>query len=196
MRRLNADLQAANASLEDSRRAAVNLMEDAVESRAPGGAGPNLLDTVMDTLTVGVAIIDRQGGSIQSNPKFEEIWGSNRPNVESINDYAAFKAWFTDTGREVAPEEWASARAVTAGETVVDQSMRIRKFDGEEAYVLNSAAPIFDSDGSISGSAVTIQDITALHRAEMELSKSAERFELLSMTAGELLRSENPPGYH
>lgn len=194
MRRLNADLQKANESLESSRLAAVNLMEDAVESRRQAVNDRNLLDAVLDALPVGVAIMDREGGNIQSNPKFDEIWGSTRPEVRSISDYGAFAAWFTDTGMKVAPEEWASSRAVTEGETIIGQSIRIRKFNGDEAYILNSAAPIFDSGGSIVGSAVTIEDITPLRRAEMELRKSAERFELLSMTAGELLRSKDPRG--
>ena len=74
----------------------------------------NRLLAVMETLPVGVAIIDEIGGNILCNPMFEEVWGSPRPTTQDISDYKAYKAWWLDTGKQVQPEEWASARAGTA----------------------------------------------------------------------------------
>ncbi|MBM4313474.1 MAG: PAS domain S-box protein, partial [Deltaproteobacteria bacterium] len=76
------------------------------------------------------------------------------------------RAWWADTGEPVRPGEWASARAVRSGQTVRDQLMKIERFDGTFAFVLNSAAPILDANERIAGSAVAIQDITALRNAE------------------------------
>jgi PAS domain S-box-containing protein len=133
------------------------------------------LEAVMESLPVGVAITDTQGGNIRSNKAFEQIWGSSRPETVSVSDYTAYKAWWSDTGKLVVPEEWASAQAVQKGESVVGQLLEIRRFDGSRASVINSGAPIFDADGKIAGCAVAIQDITGLRRAEQALRRSEER---------------------
>jgi len=133
------------------------------------------LEAVMEALPVGVAITDAQGGSIRSNKAFEQAWGSPRPAAASVSDYAAYKAWWPETGIPVAPEEWASAQATQKGQAVVGQLLEIQRFDGSRASVINSSAPIFDDDGKIAGCAVAIQDITDLRKAEVALRQSEER---------------------
>jgi signal transduction histidine kinase len=152
------------------------------------------LEAVMDVLPTGLAITDARGGSIQSNAAFGRIWGAGRPTTARIADYAAYKAWWLDTGREVQPEEWASARAIRLGETVTGQVMEIERFDGDRAFVLNSAAPIVDANGKVTGSVVAIQDVTrrievehALARSEAALKHSNEQLQ----AANEALRRSN-----
>jgi PAS domain S-box-containing protein len=67
-------------------------------------------------------------------------------------------------------------RAVARGENALDQRMEIERFDGARAYVINSAAPLFDAKGQIAGSVVAIQDVTGLKRMEEALRESEERF--------------------
>ena len=145
----------------------------------------NRLEAVMETLPVGVAIIDAKGGNVRSNDTFHKVWGGPLPQTNSVADYAQFKAWWVTSGEPVLPPEWASAQAVQKGETVVGQLMQIKRFDGRRAFVLNSAAPILDHNGYIVGSAVAILDITDLKLAE-------ERLRLHSQVASELLASDNP----
>ncbi len=130
------------------------------------------LEAVMDALPVGVAIIDPQGGNIRSNKTFDMVWGAPRPETRTVGDYAAYKAWWIDTGRPVEPEEWASARAILHGETVVGQELQIERFDGTRAFVMNSAAPIFGAGGDIVGCAVAIQNITERLEADKALAAS------------------------
>ena len=78
-------------------------------------------------------------GALDANKAYDDIWRGPRPTARSVADYAAYKAWWMDTGRPVEPEEWASARAVRSGETVVGQVMQIERFDGTRAFVSNSA---------------------------------------------------------
>jgi len=112
------------------------------------------LQAVMDALPTGLAIIDANGGRISSNAAYDLVWGGHPPPVEGVADYAAYKAWWLDSGEPVQPEEWASARAVEHSETVTGQAMEIQRFDGEHAYVLNAGAPIFDPSGKVAGCAV------------------------------------------
>jgi len=143
------------------------------------------LEAVMETLPIGMSILDERGGTIQSNLMFEQIWGAPRPSTQTISDYSAYKAWFLDTGKPVQPEEWASARAVMHGETVIGQMMQIERFDGGRVFISNSAVPIADSSGTIRGCAVAIMDISEIKHAE-------QRLDLLAETASSLLKSDSP----
>jgi PAS domain S-box-containing protein len=138
----------------------------------------NRLQAVMESLPIGVAILDVNGGSIQSNRAFEEIWGNPRPDIHSIKDYEAYKAWWGNTSRPVQSKDWASARAVQNGETVVGQFLRIERFDGTFRYILNSGAPIRNAKGKISGCAVGIMDITERVQAQEALLESEYRLRI------------------
>ena len=141
----------------------------------------------MESLPVGMAIIDSKGANVKSNKMFEKVWGSPCPAARDINDYARFKAWWRDTGEQVGPEEWASAKALLKGETVVGQLMEIERFDGTRAFVMNSAAPIFDADGKIVGSAVAILDISDRVKAEEELHHAKEAAEAANVAKSQFL---------
>lgn len=138
----------------------------------------NLLEAVMQTLPVGVAIVDNRGGAVNVNPGYELIWRGPRPSFDSVGDYTRYLAWWADSGEPLQAHEWASARAIETGQPVANQLLRIQRFDATYAYVLNSAAPIRDIDGNIFGSAVVIQDITDIKAVEQALRASEERFQL------------------
>jgi PAS domain S-box-containing protein len=147
----------------------------------------NRFEAVMETLPIGVAIVDSHGGNIRANAAFEDVWGNPRPATYSIDDYASYKAWWVDSGEPVKPEEWASARAVQKGETVVGQIMEIERFDGMRAVVHNSAAPIFDAGGSITGSAMSIMDITRQIDDELSLKRERDFNRAVLETIGSLV---------
>jgi PAS domain S-box-containing protein len=140
------------------------------ESLAVAQKDRQRLLAVMESMPVGVAILDEHGGNLQANQAFDQVWGDLRPQVENVGDYAAYQAWWADSGLPIQPEEWASAQAIQHGRTIIGQVLKIQKFDGSLAFVHNSAAPILDQQGKVTGCAVTIQDITQLklHEAEID----------------------------
>ncbi len=135
------------------------------------------LETILTNSPVGIAVTDVEGYTILANRVFEEIWGKNRPPAKTLMNYKQYKAWWVDSGREVLPEEWASALVVGIGKPVFDQVMRIRCFDGTKKVINNSAAPIFDVNGKVAGSVVAVVDITERKRLEEELKKANEELE-------------------
>ncbi len=156
------------ADISRRRQAEAALVEahrGAVDARAR-------LEAVMDALPTGVAIVDAAGGVSRANAAYEQLWGAGRPAIRSVSDYRPYKAWWLDTGREVLPGEWASARAVRRGETAIGQLLEIERFDGGRACILNSAAPILDEGGKVTGCAVAVQDITAHVEVERALEGS------------------------
>ncbi|OGR17816.1 MAG: hypothetical protein A2X81_04425 [Desulfobacterales bacterium GWB2_56_26] len=165
---------------EDLQQRNNQLIRQAAELEATNmqlGNEKGLLAAVMDALPTGVAITDKSGGITHTNRAFEMIWGGPLP-ARSVNDYTIYKAWWVDTDRLVAPEEWAAAKAVQKGQTTLGQMMRIERFDGTEIYILNSASPVYSTEGKIIGSAVAVQDITELKRVEKALYESEQRLRL------------------
>lgn len=151
----------------------------------------NYIAAILQALPVGLAIVDTKGATVLSNAAFENVWGNPLPKTEDLSDYASYQAWWSD-GTLVKPEEWASSLAVSKGEAVLGQQLEIQRFDGSRAFVLNSALPVHNSSGDITGAVVTIMDITQLRQAERLLLWNKDREELLADVAGRLLTSADP----
>ena len=143
-----------------------------IEAYRQAGDARARLEAAMEAVPIGLVIQDAAGGIIRANPAYERIWGAGRPPTRSFEDNREYRARWLDTGREVLPDEWASARAHLQGETVVGQLMEIDRFDGGRTVILNSAAPIFDPDGASTGCAVAVQDVGRLIEAERALERS------------------------
>lgn len=132
-----------------------------------------LLRTVLETLPVGVWIVDETGRIVQANLASRAIWGGAR--YVGMHEYDQYRAWRPDTGQPIQPEEWGAARAVRQGETTLDEVIEIEAFDGVRKTILVSASPILGRSGQISGAVVVNEDITAYRRTQRALEES-ERF--------------------
>jgi PAS domain S-box-containing protein len=145
-----------------------------------------LLRLVLDALPVGVAVVDLSGNIILSNPASQRIWsGSIRSGPER---YAASKAWWHASGKRIAPEEWASVRAVVKGETSVNELIEIEAYDGTRKILQNSAVPIRGTNERITGAVVVNEDISARNLAERELNDSYHQMRTLT---GRLMRAQD-----
>lgn len=139
-----------------------------------------MLQHVLDTLPVGVWIMDRTGRITQANPAGLRIWAGAR--YVGIEQFGEYKGWWLSTGARIAAEEWAAARAIRDGETSLDEEIVIECFDGTRKIILNSAMPLFGEDGSIRGAIIVNQDITARKQIEQELESTLSRERMLART--------------
>jgi|GEM_PF-1705570 len=136
-----------------------------------------LLRQVMEMLPVGVWLIDANGNVTHGNPAGQQIWvGAKYVGIEK---YGQYKAWWLSTGERVRPEEWAGARAITQGEASLNEELEIECFDGTHKIILNSAVPLRDPDGHITGAVAVNEDITARKQAERRLQESEARYRSL-----------------
>jgi two-component system NarL family sensor kinase len=160
---------------------AMNCFQDITDRKRAEGSlreSERLLRLVLDALPVGVAVVDRAGDIILSNPVSYRIWGGSIRS--GPQRYAESKAWWHATGEKVAPGEWASARALLQGETSVNEVVEIESFDGVRKIIQNSAVPIRDSDGRITGAVVVNEDISPRKAAERALSDSYHQMRTLT----------------
>ncbi|MDI3289595.1 PAS domain S-box protein [Polyangium sp. 15x6] len=125
-----------------------------------------LFRQVLETLPVGVWVADEHGKFVLANPAAKRIWG--RTQLTGPERIGALKAWWVDTGEEVEPDEWALARAVRTGETVLNELIEIEALGGPHKIVLSSAAPVRDPEGRILGAFAINDDVTEQRRLEAE----------------------------
>lgn len=122
-----------------------------------------MLRTVLDTLPVGVWVADPAGRLTVSNPVARRVWGVPTAGEREVTE---FHGRWADTGVPLDREDWAVSRALSKGETSLDEVIEIDGFDGQRRFVLNSAAPLRDEAERIIGAVVVNEDITEQREAD------------------------------
>ncbi len=145
-----------------------------------------LLRLVLDALPVGVSVVDLSGDIILGNPASQRIWG--RVIGSGRERYAESKGWWHDTGKRLAPEDWASVRTLANGEISVNEVIDIEAFDGVRKVIQNSTVPIRDTSDHITGAVIVNEDVSARETARRELNDSYKQ--MRSLTA-RLLRAQD-----
>jgi two-component system sensor histidine kinase UhpB len=128
------------------------------------------LRQVLDTLPVGVAVVDRGGNVTLHNPESDRIWGHTI--VSGPERWVKSKGYWHASGRAVDPAEWASRFALEHGRVTRDELIDIETFDGRRRTIENYAAPIRDGAGAITGAVIVNDDVTERVRAEEALRKT------------------------
>ena len=184
-------LQAANSTLRDARRAALNLMEDAVaarqqaeaasaalrESEAQARARQAELTTMMATIPAAVFIAhDAASTLITGNPAALALLrlpqGRNPAASAPEGERPAYEVW--GAGRRLAPHERPMQRAAASGQAVSGAEFDIVFPGGEVRHLVGDALPLFDDSGTVRGSVGSFIDITANRRRERDLGFLAD----------------------
>jgi PAS domain S-box-containing protein len=129
-----------------------------------------LLHLVLATLPVGVAVTDRAGDIVLNNEAAKRIWG--KTVVSGSERWAQSKGFWHGSGERIAPENWASARALSGGQTSLNELIDIEAHDGQKKIIQNSAAPIRNAEGLIVGAVIVNEDVTERVRAEETLRQT------------------------
>jgi len=150
----------------------LKLAEQAVQDNR------RLLQSMLQTLPVGVAVTDAAGDLVEANEMTRRIWGASIVSAEARLE--ASRAYWHGTSNRVEPAEWASTQALREGRTVHKQLIDIEAFDGQRKTIQNSAAPIRNAEGKVVGAVVVMEDVTARVAADEALRESAHLLHHLS----------------
>ncbi|MGE5740634.1 MAG: PAS domain S-box protein, partial [Candidatus Aminicenantes bacterium RBG_16_66_30] len=154
------------------------------------------LEIVMDAVPAGVMITrDPEGLYISGNRAAHDLlripWdegniSKSTPDPGGHRRYRPFR-----NGVEVPPEELPIQRAAR-GQEVRDWDCDLLLDSGEVRHLILNATPLPREGEESRGAVGVFIDVTDRRREEQARRRDQERFELLSVTAGRLLASENP----
>jgi PAS domain S-box-containing protein len=153
-----------------------NISQRKLEQRQIEGEKARL-QTIIDTIPAGLFIVEAGGRVSVTNEEAKRIWAGVIP-LEKISDYAGYKGFWPDTGKQLKAEDWPAAQALLQGRTTRGIVVDIERFDGTRGTIVFSGAPIRDNAGAIIGAVVAMNDITDLKRMETELRDSRAELEL------------------
>jgi PAS domain S-box-containing protein len=142
-----------------------------------------LLATVLERLPVGVVITDSEGEVVRSNAAARDIWSAQAIHTAMRVD-APYRGWWADSGKPLAKEDWASSRTLISGEMILNELIDIEAFDGVRKTILNSAVPLRDDEGRISGAVILIREVTEQRRSMQAREAMAARLrQVISSTS-------------
>ncbi|MEI6796882.1 MAG: ATP-binding protein, partial [Methanomassiliicoccales archaeon] len=131
-----------------------------------------LLETIIDSVPVGVRIADAGGRQIDMNRTLRRIWHEEVPVTEELMDVERQEVWWVDSDIAVQPRDWPLHEAMGTGKSAAARTFDIRRLDGSRGTILASAAPLFDDKDRLVGGMAFTQDITEIKANERELKRS------------------------
>lgn len=158
--------------------AVVATATDVTEYREVIGAleeREELLRLVIETLPVGLWIVDSDGRRVASNPVADEIFGL--PESIPIDPTEHFDVRDVESGMPV--NEWSFMTALRTGEARIGEFLEIRREDGERRSIISSTVPVRDGRGAVVAAIVVHNDVTELRQARMLYQRAEERYQQL-----------------
>jgi PAS domain S-box-containing protein len=160
-------------------------------------ASEKKLSSVLERMSEGVMLMDAEGDAFYQNPASLRIHGFEPNGTGFIKNQDLPITWqgWDEQGRPLELDEWPLSR-VTRGERVENQVLRARRRETNlEFFASYNGAPIYDDQGKIALSFITIQDITERRQAEREVRESEERFRTLANSIPQLAWMSRADGF-
>ncbi|MFO7767418.1 MAG: PAS domain S-box protein [bacterium] len=139
----------------------------------------DLLNRVMQTSPVGIKVLDTEGNVIWVNEQAGQPFGVDRSEMRASG--GDLSRWVTRDweGDPIPHEEWPMLEAIRTGEVVRNFPMAIGRDEDELRYMLINAAPLTDAQGNVTRVVVTLQDLSDLRTALLEVKQSHQLLEAI-----------------
>ena len=131
----------------------------------------------LSSISDGLITTDNNGGIIYMNPAAELMTGWRNNEAKSLPLEDIYQVTNEETGQ---PFKNIVSRILKEGRTIELENNTILKTKNDGKLIIrNSASPLFDSHGEISGAVLVFNDITETKMNENKLKESEERYRLL-----------------
>ncbi|HNR14375.1 MAG TPA: response regulator [Thermodesulfobacteriota bacterium] len=144
-----------------------------------------LLSAMLDSLPIGVWVLDTNGKIIRSNPEARNLW-SNVTSVFYNHSTDDHSRWL-NTPPSLEHNEWPGLGISDTCWPILDQEAEIRYTDGTRKILLVSAVSMCNAERKNTGTVIISHDITRRRIAEDTLKQSEQRLRDLS---GRLLTAQ------
>lgn len=141
------------------------------------------LETIMQVLPVGVAVAhDPECKVITANAALSEVQGLKPgDNLSKSGDNGAHLPYDVyRSGRILMPHEMPLQRAAATGKRIDSEEIELRMWNGDSAFLLGGASPLFDENGAVRGAVGAFYDVTERKSMENVLRERADLLELAS----------------
>jgi len=119
------------------------------------------LHGILETMAEGVGVVDASGQLVYANPMAQQILGLSETSIKSRTyDDPKWQNLRLD-GSPLPSEEHPMSIMMSSGKPVFDHEIGVQPPDRERIYISINAAPIFDSEGRLTGGIGTFMDVTA-----------------------------------
>lgn len=144
-----------------------------------------VLKAVFDILPVGVSRTDCQGRIVDSNPAAAALRAAI--GEAPAQPGGEVRAWRADTGAPINADEWPLARALKTRVAATRELVRVACADGAFRTIIQSAAPLHDDQGRVTGAIAVNEDVTALYQTQEQLRAAVrDREHILAIVAHDL----------
>ncbi len=147
---------------------------------------------LIENLPIGIWLLDTNGKIMYGNAAAQNIWAETK-NTHQKN-YVEYKAWWLNSGKPVATNEWAAVRALNTGEPIFGEELKIQQFNGNFRIISNSAIPLKDKGGNIFGLVTLNEDITDRKNVEQALKESEKRLRSIFENSMDAILLTEPTG--
>ncbi len=133
------------------------------------------LHSILNNLTEGVVVADKNGNFLFFNPVAEKILGIGQKNISSAEWSTVYGTFYPDKSSVYPSQELPLARAIR-GEEVLNEPIFIRNRERPEGVLIEvSGRPLKDENDNIAGGTVIIRDISKIKEVELLQKQSEER---------------------
>jgi PAS domain S-box-containing protein len=160
---------------------------------APAGASTeaqerNLLERLLETSPVGIAVLDPNGRIRRANSRAENLLGLERLQIEGRTYDDPDWDILDEAGAPITPADHPVNRVLETGEPVFGFTHVIRRPDGSRRWLSSNSAPVFDDEGAIERVVVALEDVTALKAQEQRIRRQHDDLAYLDRI-NEIIRS-------
>ncbi len=150
------------AELNHMHRALLGVKSDLEASKKRADEERSLLKETVQSMPIGVVILDPQGNVLVVNAKASELWGTDQ--LQHFDDFKRITRRRLD-GSAYPADHWPIMRALYKGALVQNEEVIHVQPDGSERRLCINAAPVRNSSGSTIASVAAFYDTTDLHAA-------------------------------
>ncbi|MSQ60301.1 MAG: hypothetical protein EXR36_11845 [Betaproteobacteria bacterium] len=135
----------------------------------PSAVIPERVRVAFNTMTEGVAVLDRQGRVLMTNNAFDMLPSTDTASI--IGKKLSAIPWLAGgLPGDAAQHPWASTMekgAATTGHLLV-----VNTTPGQPRQLMVNCSPVMDSDGKVRGCVVTFDDVSTVHLINERLTQT------------------------